>query len=360
MSVRVFPDPILFMAGLKPSWEHGQHRLAINVGRKEMSFRNFMYADTNEDLSFLPKEPSLEVGTSLPSASINTEPPITVAGTTEQLMKNTANSGGSPRQEKLVIHTGSMARRIKERKCRTKGWICKAAHQAKTGLLDVLELQDATTCHLNISAITPPAWNGHLDNQHGLELFDLHDHCYARDQECEELRVKCKAGMIYFDKNPVVVSLREKIVTLLGGVKDPRANLDKMLLESHKWDGYQVSLLALKSKVASLEAEKAKLESRCHAFKEVAKMKEPFDITKVKGYRYSYKQEHTKTGNDLATATFPYLADVVTDPHAPVKVLLSKKTQILQCSTPTRTHVPTSYAPSQKDTPLLALMSPPS
>ncbi|GJS02268.1 hypothetical protein Tco_0318776 [Tanacetum coccineum] len=41
-------------------------------------------------------------------------------------------------------------------------------------------------------------------------------------------------------------------------------------------------------------------------------------------------------------------------------VLLSKKTQILQCPTPTRTHVPTSYAPSQKDTPSLALMSPPS
>ncbi|GJZ34431.1 hypothetical protein Tco_0580248 [Tanacetum coccineum] len=357
------------MAGLKPSWEHDQHRLAIIVGRKEMSFRNFMYANTNEDLSFLPKEPSLEVGTSSPSASINTEPPITVAGTTEQLVENTADSGGSPRQEKLVIHTGSVAGRIKERKCRTRNGsarppvkrklvqgasFLKSAHQKTSpqadspfvaisnddeGLLDVLELQDATACHLNISAITPPAWKGHLDNQLDLELFDLHDRCYARDQECEELRVKCEAGMIYFDKNPVVVSLCKKIVTLLGGVKDHRDNLDKMLLESQKWDGYQVSLLALKLKVASLEAEKAKLESsddmgklvailvnasifygRCHAFKEVAKMKEPFDITKVKGYRYSYKQEHTKTGNDLATATFPYLVDVVTNPHAPIDI----------------------------------------
>ncbi|GJV88430.1 hypothetical protein Tco_1532368 [Tanacetum coccineum] len=78
------------------------------------------------------------------------------------------------------------------------------------------------------------------------------------------------------------------------------------------------------SKVASLEAEKAKLEAtkallhqevdvvkrdrlRCAAFEEVAGMKEPFDLEKVRGYRPSYKKEHTKADNDLANATFPYL-----------------------------------------------------
>ncbi|GJU35088.1 hypothetical protein Tco_1183442 [Tanacetum coccineum] len=86
-----------------------------------MSFRNFMYANTDEDLSFLPKEPSLEAGTDSPSTSINTEPPITVAKTTKQLVENTADSGGSPHQEKLVIHTVSVAGRIKERKCRIRG-----------------------------------------------------------------------------------------------------------------------------------------------------------------------------------------------------------------------------------------------
>ncbi|GJU26592.1 hypothetical protein Tco_1165213 [Tanacetum coccineum] len=67
------------MAGLKSSWEHGQQWPAIIVGRKEMAFRNFMYTKTDEDLSFLPKEPSLEFGTGSTSVSINTEPPITVA-----------------------------------------------------------------------------------------------------------------------------------------------------------------------------------------------------------------------------------------------------------------------------------------
>ncbi|GKD49970.1 hypothetical protein Tco_1278946, partial [Tanacetum coccineum] len=143
------------------------------------------------------------------------------------------------------------------------------------GLPDVLELQDANACHLKISDITPLAWRGHLDNQLDVELIDLHDRCYARqavcevlkerekarDKECEELRAKCKAAMTEFDKNPVVVVIRKKIVALLGEVKEHKASLERMLLESKKWANYQVSLSTLESKVASLEAEKTKLEA---------------------------------------------------------------------------------------------------
>ncbi|GJV90713.1 reverse transcriptase domain-containing protein [Tanacetum coccineum] len=108
-SVRVFPGPILFMAGLKPSWEH------------EMAFRNFIYAKTDEDLSFLPKEPSHDFGTGSPSVSINTEPPIGDAEPVVQLVENTADSGDSPRQGEFVIHPGSKAARIKDRKtCKFK------------------------------------------------------------------------------------------------------------------------------------------------------------------------------------------------------------------------------------------------
>ncbi|GKB12857.1 hypothetical protein Tco_0846780 [Tanacetum coccineum] len=48
------------------------------------------------------------------------------------------------------------------------------------GLSNVRELKDATASHLNISAITPPAWKNHLDNHMDLELLDLHDCYYAR------------------------------------------------------------------------------------------------------------------------------------------------------------------------------------
>ncbi|GJZ74795.1 hypothetical protein Tco_0639260 [Tanacetum coccineum] len=323
--------------------------------RLEMSFRNFMYANTNEDLSFLLKEPSLEVGTSSPLVSINMEPHIAIAETTEQLVENTADSGGSPRQEKLVIHTGSVAGRIKERKlppkadspfvaisdddegkCFVPSYVLSLYDNFVTRLFvfacipNVLELQDSTACHLKISAIAHPAWKGHLDNQLDLELFDLHGCCYAmqavvdnsvnrkarellkvveqingeckvlkdreksRDQECEELRVKCEVVMTDFDKNPAVVALREKIVTLQGESDDM-------------------------GKIVTKIVNACIFNGRCLTFEEIAKMKEPLDITNVKGYRTSYKQEHTKAGNNLATATFTYLVDVVADPHAHVE-----------------------------------------
>nr|GFD08754.1 hypothetical protein [Tanacetum cinerariifolium] len=108
-SVCVFPDPILFMAGLKPSWEH------------EMSFRNFIYAENDDDLYFLPKEPSADFGTGSPSISINTEPSVVEVVPIDQPAKNTANSEHSPRREEYLIHLMSVAVRIRERKCGTRG-----------------------------------------------------------------------------------------------------------------------------------------------------------------------------------------------------------------------------------------------
>ncbi|GJU25845.1 hypothetical protein Tco_1164466 [Tanacetum coccineum] len=70
----VFPDPILFLAGLKSLWEHGQQRPVILVGGKEMAFRNSIYTEDDEDLTFLPKEPSLGFGFGSPSVSVNTKP----------------------------------------------------------------------------------------------------------------------------------------------------------------------------------------------------------------------------------------------------------------------------------------------
>ncbi|GKD32121.1 hypothetical protein Tco_1242899 [Tanacetum coccineum] len=220
----------------------------------------------------------------------------------------------------------------------------------------------------------------------------------TRDKECKELKAKCEAAIIDFDNNPAAIVLREKVAVLQGEVKEHNANLERMLLEIQKWVGYQVSLSTLESKVASLEAEKVKLEAieaslrqelenvkrdraeviskvvpyvatelihkdelgrlvgklasasvyygRCVALKEVAKMKKPFNLSKVKGYRSSYKKEHIKAGNDLAATTFPFLFEVVADPSTPIKVMLWKKLQSLQRPAPSRTLMPAPPAPS--------------
>ncbi|GJX57783.1 hypothetical protein Tco_0287680 [Tanacetum coccineum] len=404
-------------AGLKPSWEYDQQRLVIIVVGKEMAFRNFLYAKTDEDLTFLHKDPSPEFGSSL------------------------------IHQEKLVIHPGSVAKRIKDRKCRIRGGYSKlpvkcrlvqgasssrATYQKNVsskddspfltisdndeGLPDVIELQDANSCHLKIFAITPPVWRGHLDNQLDVELLDLHDRCYARqavvdnavnrrarellkvveqmkgecdvlkarekarDKECEELKAKCEATMADFDNNLAVKVLREKIASLL--LESKVASLEA---ENARFEAVEASL---RQEVEDVKRDKAKVVlkvvpyiamelvysdelgmlagklvssavfyERCAAFEEVAEMKEPFDLNKVKGYRPSYKKEHIKDGNDLTTTTFPFLSEVVENPSASVKALLSKKPLTLQCPTPMRTHAP---APSsQKATPSYVLVSKP-
>ncbi|GKC13638.1 hypothetical protein Tco_1010420 [Tanacetum coccineum] len=388
----VFPDPILFLAGLKTSWEHGQQRPTIIVGGKEIAIRNFLYAEIDEDLTFLPKEPSPDFGIGSPFVSINTEPAITVAEPTGQLDRKCRTRGGySKPPVKRILVQGSFSSRATRQK--------------------TVSLNDDSP-FLTIS-------------DDGEELLDLYDRCYARQavvdnavnqRAWELIKAKCEAAMADFDNNLAVKVLREKIVSLLVEVKEHKDSLNRMILESKKWVGYQVSLLTVESKVSSLKAEKAKLETaeaslrqevenvrcdraevvskvvpymkielvqsddmcklvamlvssaiffgRCYAFKEVVNVKEPFDIIKVKGYRSSYKQEHIKAGNEFVTATFPFLYAIIADPHASFKALLSKKPQILQHPALMRTQIPASSAPSQKATPssapLSKLLSPPS
>ncbi|GJY53457.1 hypothetical protein Tco_0445121 [Tanacetum coccineum] len=406
--VRVFPDPILFLAGLKPSWEYGQQQPVIMAGGKEMAFRNFIYTEDNEDLSFLLKEPSPGFGT---------------------------DSMESPKPELFIVHPRSVAARIKDRKCKTRGGSSRPhvkrnlllVSDDDEGLSDVLELKDATAFHLKISVITPSAWKNNMDNHMDVELLDLHDRYYARqavvdnavnrrsrellqvieklrgefdvmkdmkrarEEECKELRAKCETVMIEFEKNPIVVNLQEKISTLSTKFKEHKVSLDRMMLESQKLAGCQQSLLTLESKVTSLEAEKSRLEAvdvslrkelvhsddmgslvgrlvssailygRCRAYEQVADMKEPFDLSKVKGYRSSYKKDHTQASNDLATATFPWFDEFVADPSAPIKALLSKKPPSLQRPAPSKTQVPLPFSlrATPSSVPVYNPMSPP-
>nr|GEX96389.1 hypothetical protein [Tanacetum cinerariifolium] len=134
---------------------------------------------------------------------------------------------------KLMIHFGSVAARIKARKCRTRGsskslvkrrLVQAVSSLRATRLPDVLELHNANACHLKISAITLLAWKD-------------------------------------FDNNPHVKVLLEKIADVFIEVKEHKASLGRILLKSKMWAGYHVILSTLESKVASLEAEKAKLEA---------------------------------------------------------------------------------------------------
>ncbi|GJS52967.1 hypothetical protein Tco_0626329 [Tanacetum coccineum] len=211
-----------------------------------------------------------------------------------------------------------------------------------------------------------------MDNHMDLELIDLYDCCYLRqavvdnavNRRSRELLQVIKKLRGEFDAMRRRERAREegKIYAVYTEVKEHKLNLDRMMLESQKWAGYQQSLSTLDSKdrrevvskvipYATMElvhsddmgslvgklVSSAIVYGICRAFEQVADMKEPFDLLKVKGYRSSYKKDHTQASNDLAIATFPWLDEFVADPSAPIEALLSKKPLTLQRPAPSRT-----------------------
>ncbi|GJY34519.1 hypothetical protein Tco_0418988 [Tanacetum coccineum] len=166
----------------------------------EMAFRNFIYTEDDDDLAFLPKEPS-------PGFEV------------------TAESGESPKAGVFVVHPGSVAARIKERKCKTRGGSARPP-------------------------VVPYA---------AMEL--------VHSDELGRLMGKLVSSAITY--------------------------------------------------------------GRCRAYEQVVAMKEPFDLSKVKGYHSSYQKEHTQASNDFATAMFPWLDEFIADAAAPIEALLSKKPPIL-------------------------------
>ncbi|GJX44927.1 hypothetical protein Tco_0261603 [Tanacetum coccineum] len=393
---------------------------SLLLSRVEMAFRNFIYTEDDEDLLFLPKEPSSGFRTGSLSVSVNTELMKADKELVIQSTEVTTDSKESPKPELFVVYPGSVAARIKDRKCMTRGGSSRppikrkltpgssTSHvtRAKTsslkdnvpyltvfdndkGLPDVLELKDATTYHLKISAITPLAWKNHLDNHIDVELLDFLDFCYARqavvdnvvnrrshellqvikklrgefyvmkdreramEEECEEMRAKFEVAMTEFEKNPTIESLQEKIFTLSTKVKKHKSKVTSLEAEKARLEAVEVSL---RKEVDELKPDKRKVVSkvvpyavmklvhsddmgslvgrlvssailyeRCRAYEQVDDMNDPFNLSKVKGYRSSYKKDNTQASNDLATATFPWLDEFVADPSAPIEALLSKK-----------------------------------
>ncbi|GJW16997.1 hypothetical protein Tco_0024433 [Tanacetum coccineum] len=205
-----------------------------------------------------------------------------------------------------------------------------------------------------------------------VKLLDLHDRYYARHAVVDN-----------------VVNRRSR--ELLEVIEKLRGECDvikeRESAQEEESESLRASLSTLKSHIASLEVEKARLEvvkvsirkevddvkrdrmelvssaifyGMCKAFEQVAAMKEPFDLSKLKGYCPSYKKEHDQAGNDLATATFPWLSEFVADPLALVEVLLSKKPPSLQRHAPSKTqaHVASSQKATQSSVPASNSMSP--
>nr|GEU37339.1 hypothetical protein [Tanacetum cinerariifolium] len=171
-----------------------------------------------------------------------------------------------------------------------------------------------------------------------------------KDKAYTELERKCNEALFDLDKNPLVTDMWTEIETLQGHVdgfesKRERLKLSEIQLlqemDALKQDrasvvakvvpdaaiklirSDEIGILVMKLVTASI------IYGRCAAFKEVAKLKDPFVMDKMAGYRPSSKQKYDQAGDDLANASYPFLSKYVNDPYASLEQLLSKKPKSL-------------------------------
>nr|GEW61690.1 hypothetical protein [Tanacetum cinerariifolium] len=167
-----------------------------------MAFRNFIYAEDDEDLSFYARN--------IPRAS------ALVPHTFQPPVKRKLAPGSST----------SRATRAK-----TSSSMDDVPYLTMSD--DDEDLHDR--CYARQAIVNNDANMRSCELFHVIEKlrgeFDvMKDKEMAREEECEELQAKCEAAITKFEKNPT------------------------------KWEGYQQSLSTLESKVTSLEAKKARLE----------------------------------------------------------------------------------------------------
>ncbi|GJV51254.1 hypothetical protein Tco_1446995 [Tanacetum coccineum] len=185
VNVRTFPDPILFLAGLKPSWEHN-----------------------DEDISFLPREQSIGFGTaSYPFCyqptnlhSLDDFMPLGIVTNPGQLLRILLTRG--------VLGFERMLPFMAMGACSSSRSIRQNTSPAK--------VESSAFLTISNDEVGLPDELLKVVEQMKEECEVLKEREKARDKECEELKAKCEAAMKEFDKNPVVMVLCQKIGVLVA------------------------------------------------------------------------------------------------------------------------------------------------
>nr|GEY79933.1 hypothetical protein [Tanacetum cinerariifolium] len=197
-----------------------------------MAFRNFVYSKDEEDLSFLPMDPSPGFGIGSPSTSVNIEPFRGDEEPVLQPVEVTTDSGRSHKPELFVVHPRSVATQIKDRKCKTRVGSSRppvkrklasrssnsCATRAKTSTLkdDVLFLtvsnddEGELPSFVLLSIVFVASKKNHLDNHMDVELLDLHELLAVIKKRREE----CNVASLEVEKarlEAVEVSLRKEV-----------------------------------------------------------------------------------------------------------------------------------------------------
>ncbi|GJT36831.1 hypothetical protein Tco_0936696 [Tanacetum coccineum] len=378
-NVQTFPDPILFLAGLKSFWEHSPKKPIIYHCRKEMDFRSFMVGGIDGEFHFESKggfaddegnSPSTGLLTNeapvIDVAPLNSAPPSHVAENVKD--SDDLSSGGDIVGEAERLRKSSKVTVVGDASdpldvdsdpgIHGKFYTFSASSVLSTcgaKLIFVFPefpsdkgLKDSTDCHFVVAHVTPPSWKQHLRDISLEKLCDIHDKAYMRYAVLDNM---------LNSRTRQLISALEKARASCNAIREKEIEKDKAYAELERKCNEALQDLDKNPLVLDMRVEIETLQGRLMGFTdratvvskvlpdvatklicsdemEVASLMEPFILEKMPGYRSSSKEGFDRVGDGLANASYPFLAEVSVDPYASVEQLLSKKLQSL-CSKPT-------------------------
>ncbi|GJT81469.1 hypothetical protein Tco_1055811 [Tanacetum coccineum] len=214
------------------------------------------------------------------------------------------------------------------------------------------ELKNIADCHFVIAHGIPLLWKRYLkeislDKNLVISMAKLicNRKEVEKDKAYAELDRKCNEALQDLDKNPLVMDMRLEIKTLQGQVDRLHGEYIRLVLEEKKWVNYEQDPSILHLKVERPESEREKLKSsetycltcqggyvswQVYNFQRGSFFKKSLDLEKISGYRSSSKKEFDQAGDNLATTSYPSIAEATADPYASLEKLLSKKPKSLR------------------------------
>nr|GEU91845.1 hypothetical protein [Tanacetum cinerariifolium] len=215
------------------------------------------------------------------------------------------------------------------------------------------ELKDSDDCHFVVAHVTPPWWKRNLREICLDKLCDIHDRAYMQQDILDNMlnsrtrklittlsKARAFCDAIWereVEKDKAYAELKRKCNEALL-----HSEYSRLVLEEKKYVNYEQTMYILYSKVEGLESKRERLKSsdtqllqevdrlRCTNLEDVTALKEPFDLEKMHGYRSSSKKEFDQAGDDLATASFRFIAEAIADPYASLEKFLLKKPKSLR------------------------------
>nr|GEW94127.1 hypothetical protein [Tanacetum cinerariifolium] len=378
-NIQTSSNPILYLAGLKTSWKYSPKKPVIyHRGQGVNGEFNFLLEggldknrsstrSVNNEAPMINVEPTCivhplnDAGNILDSHNISSDegrlsPIGPNAPSYPEEGKISTVTGKRKVAGKRKVVVGSHGEDLHQKDRKVPAQASKVAGDASSPLNvdsdpdihefpSAKELKDVTDYHWIIANVTPPSWKQYLRDISIEQLCDIHDKAYIhqavldnilngrtrelvfalhkarascdimREREIKknkayaELEKKCNEALQDLDENPLVSDMRYEIETLqIKGLES----------EGKRLEAFEIKLLE--------EACQGIYHyGRCTTFEEVADLKKPFVLEEMTGYRLSSKEEYDRAGNDLADASYPFLAELTVDPYASVENLLSKK-----------------------------------